>query len=139
MKNKVKPTAAERTAYPSLYAPTYWGPCRDHDQVTDAIIENRDAFALYWKLKRFATPQLPMTRRCSGYFEVDHLELYATRLGGYVAVCSNYNNWPPPELRMLPVPPMYTLNTTSYAAHYPTLRALRQAFRAAAAELCLEP
>jgi hypothetical protein len=128
-------TAAERTARPGLFDGTCWGPCTDSDLVSDKIIRNRDGFAEHWRLKRLTRPQLPMSRRSSRRYECDHLEVYTTRDGGYVALCSNYGAPPPPALGMIEVRPVYSVGVRSFAAGYATLKVLRGAFRAAAEEL----
>ena len=50
-----KITAADATRYPRLYRDTYWGNFRldrNADLITPEIVENRNRFAVRWRLRR---------------------------------------------------------------------------------------
>lgn len=125
--NGLSSTVAAATAYPKLYAGTYWGNFRlnmNAESITAEIIQNRDAFAKRWRLRRLLGSVCLYPSIGSGE-DFDHPETYKDAEGWVVLVVSNYNAPPPRVLGMVRVAPIYCVGAESYVGRYASQRELR--------------
>ena len=125
--DRKKFTAADATRYPRLYRDTYWGNFRldrNADLITPEIVENRNRFAVRWRLRRLVcvVGQYPARGRGEDF---DHPETYKDAEGRVVLVVSNYNGPPPGVLGMVRVAPIYSTATTSYVGRFASVRELK--------------
>ena len=119
--------AGAATAFPSLYAGTYWGTApmdANADRITAGIIRNRNAFARRWKLCKPLGWVGPYPERGRGE-DFDHPELYRDASGWLVLVASNYGGKPPGVLGMERIAPIYAVGVTSYAGRFASMRELK--------------
>ena len=123
-------TVADLTANPDLWN-CYWGHFfaeRNADTITAGIIANRNDLVTRFEIVARSEAYVPMCY--AGKFEVDHPELYRTKDGGLLLVCSNYGGEPPAGLGMRRIDPVYSTRCVSYARRFDSLKAYRQAVKA---------
>lgn len=125
--NRHSSTVAAATAFPKLYAGTYWGNFRldrNADTITAEHIQNRDAFAKRWRLRRLlgSVGLYPSTGTGEDF---DHPETYKDAEGWVVLVVSNYRGPPPSVLGLVRIAPIYGLGVVSYAGRFASQRELR--------------
>ena len=118
---------AEATNNPRLFRDTYWGNFRlalNADTITAEHIQNRDAFAKRWRLRRLlgSVGLYPSTGTGEDF---DHPETYKDAEGWVVLVVSNYRGPPPSVLGLVRIAPIYGLGVVSYAGRFASQRELR--------------
>ena len=126
-------TAAQATDRPDLYSGTCWGglTLAWNTDITEAIIENRNAFAKDWRLRSKSRVNVERPLSVPHPYNFDHFELYRDIDNWLVAVCSNDSDCePPPALGMQRVAPLYCESVASFAAMYPTIHELRAKMKA---------
>ena len=119
--------AGAASAFPSLYAGTYWGTApldANGDRITAGIIRNRNAFARRWRLRNPIGWAGPYPERARGE-DFDHPELYRDAAGWLVLVVSNYGGKPPGVLGMERIAPIYAVGVVSYAGRFASMRELK--------------
>ena len=128
-------TAAGATDNPALWSGTYWGAFRlaQNPCITGRIIENRNRWAVEWRLIRQvdAVDRYPATGRGEDF---DHAETYKAADGWLVLVVSLYGGVPPPVLGMVRIAPIYSEGVQSWAARYASRRELRARLEACEAK-----
>ena len=119
--------AADATRCPHLYRDTYWGNFKldyNADVITPEIVENRNRFAVRWRLRRLLGGVGQYPARAMGE-DFDHPEIYKDAKGWVVLVVSNYNGPPPRLLGMVRIAPIYSTAVESYVGRFASVRELK--------------
>ena len=121
-------TVAKQTNRPDLYGRVYWGQFASgiDTAITPEIIANRNRLAADYRLKSLAGCQYDYPPK-EGHDDFDHGELYRTKDGELVLICSNYGGPPPAPMGMREIYPVYNTGATTYLRTFPNLAELHRA------------
>jgi hypothetical protein len=124
-------TVAQQTNRPALYGRVYWGqfPAGHDNAISPEIIANRNRLASDYRLKSLAGCQYNYPPRESPD-DFDHGELYRTKDGGLVLICSNYGGPPPAPMGMKEIYPVYSTGATTYLRTFQNLSEIHRAVAA---------
>ena len=90
----------ELTHYPAIFKHCYWGSFDRlvNKEITDQIIDNRDNFVSFYKIKCYKMPcyiYRSIYDEINGkqYHFYDHIECYKTYDNDYILICSPYGEY----------------------------------------------
>lgn len=136
VRNRV--TMASRTAFPELYAETYWGSSAykgtpEEDEICFYRTELVEKFDLERRWKQVDIPHVLRRNVLETVTEIDHVEAYLTYVGRVLLIVSNYNA-PPPSVLRIPeyVGKLYHPNAKSYVRLWNNRNEFRKHMKAAA-------